>query len=242
MNREYHHWLSPSLDRTMELLVFGHSGARVIVFPTRTGRFFDYENWHLVESLREKIENGHLQLFCVDSVDAESFYCDSCPPKERMKRHLQYEQYILDEIVPFTELKNTDPCLIAHGCSLGAYHALNIALRHPCVFNKVVGFSGRYDISGDIGCYRDLFDGYRDENIYLNNPSEYLSDLSDPALLEQLRKLEIIITIGKEDILLENNRSISNTLSEKGILNQFHIWDGNAHQARCWRLMVNHYL
>ena len=65
MNREYHKWFSPHLSREMELLVFGHAGARVLVFPTRTGRFFDYENWGLVESIRHKIENGWLQLFCV---------------------------------------------------------------------------------------------------------------------------------------------------------------------------------
>ncbi|PJF27694.1 MAG: esterase, partial [Phototrophicales bacterium] len=33
MHREYHRWHSPSLDRSMELLIFGHAGARVIIFP-----------------------------------------------------------------------------------------------------------------------------------------------------------------------------------------------------------------
>ncbi len=34
MNREYLRWFSPSLQRDMEMLVFGHAGARVLVFPT----------------------------------------------------------------------------------------------------------------------------------------------------------------------------------------------------------------
>jgi esterase/lipase superfamily enzyme len=38
MHREHHRWFSPALGREMELLVFGHSGARVIVFPTSQGR------------------------------------------------------------------------------------------------------------------------------------------------------------------------------------------------------------
>jgi esterase/lipase superfamily enzyme len=58
----------------MELLVFGHAGASVLFFPTRTARFYDYENWKIVHVLQDKIEKGLLQLFCVDSVDAESFY------------------------------------------------------------------------------------------------------------------------------------------------------------------------
>ena len=59
----------------MELLVFAHAGAKVLVFPTRGGRFFEYENLRIVDRLRPKIEAGQLQLYCVDSVDSESFYC-----------------------------------------------------------------------------------------------------------------------------------------------------------------------
>ena len=44
MNREYHRWYSERLHREMELLVFGHGGAKVLVFPTRDGRFYEYEN------------------------------------------------------------------------------------------------------------------------------------------------------------------------------------------------------
>ena len=43
MNREYHKWYSPYLGREMELLVFGHGGTPLVVFPTSMGRFFDYE-------------------------------------------------------------------------------------------------------------------------------------------------------------------------------------------------------
>ena len=75
MQREYHKWWSEQLQKDMELLVFGHAGAKVLVFPTRDGRFYEYENLGIVESLRYKIEQGWLQLYCVDSVYAESFYC-----------------------------------------------------------------------------------------------------------------------------------------------------------------------
>jgi len=44
MHREYQHWYSPSLGREMELLIFGHAGARVLVFPTSMGRFFEWED------------------------------------------------------------------------------------------------------------------------------------------------------------------------------------------------------
>ena len=69
MKREYHKWYSKHLERDMELLVFGFSGAKVLFFPPRMGRFFDYEDWGVIASLEHKITNGDLQVFCVDSVD-----------------------------------------------------------------------------------------------------------------------------------------------------------------------------
>jgi len=75
MNREYHKWWSDRLQRDMELLVFGHGGAKVLVFPTRGTRFYEYEKLGMVNVVRDKIEQGWLQLYCIDSVDAESVYC-----------------------------------------------------------------------------------------------------------------------------------------------------------------------
>ena len=71
MNRKYHSWYSPSLERDMELLVFGHTGARVLVYPTSMGRFFQWGDTGMIAALGDQLENGGLQLFCVDSVDGE---------------------------------------------------------------------------------------------------------------------------------------------------------------------------
>ena len=80
----------------MELLVFGHAGAKVLVFPTREGRFYDYENWGLVNALRRSIEGGCIRLFCVDGIDSESLYCRSAPPSARTERHRQYDADIAE--------------------------------------------------------------------------------------------------------------------------------------------------
>ena len=93
MNCEYHRWYSPSLERDMELLVFGHAGARVADFPHVYGAFLPvgrYEAWLL--TLSEHLEKGWLQLFCVDSVDSESWYAKQKHPAERALRHIQYDQ------------------------------------------------------------------------------------------------------------------------------------------------------
>ncbi len=242
MRREYHKWYSPNLSRDMELLVFGHAGDPVIFFPTRTARFYDYEDWQVIDALRKKIETGAIQVYCLDSADKESFYARHIHPAERIFHYFQYEKYILDEVIPFIQQKNPHPTLIAAGCSLGAYHAANLAFKHPHRFHKMVGLSGRYDLTTPLEHFEDLFDGYRDQNIYFNMPGLFIPNLSDPTIIAELKRMEIIFVVGEKDVFLENNRIISNALWEKGIWNALHLWDGESHKARYWRHMVQLYL
>lgn len=242
MNREYHKWFSPHLQRDMELLVFGHGGDPVLFFPTRTARFYDYEDWQVIEALRRKIESGVIQVYCVDSVDGESIYSKTIPPAERILRHLQYEYYILTEVFDLIQKKNPHPTIVTAGCSLGAWHAFNLAFKYPRLFHKAVALSGRFDLSITLEHFEDLFEGYRDQNVYYNMPSQYIPNLQDPQLICQLKALEIIFVVGERDIFLENNQALSNALWSKGIWNALHLWDGESHKARYWRHMVQLYL
>src|SRR5207244_159973 len=147
MNREYHRWYSPSLERDMELLVFGHAGARVLVFPTSQGRFFEWEDRGMMATLAEHLERGWIQMFSVDSLDAESWYARWRHPAERAWRQTQYDNYLLNEVLPLTTRLNSNPFLITTGASFGAYHAVNFAFRHPHLVGRVIGLSGLYDIS-----------------------------------------------------------------------------------------------
>jgi len=242
MNREYHHWHSPNLERDMELLVFGHAGAKVLIFPTRDGRFYEYENLRIVDTLKDKIEAGHLQLYCLDSIDHETFYCFWNHPGDRIQRHIHFENYILNEIIPFMNEKNPHPCIISHGCSLGAYHAANIAFRHPHLFRKLVAFSGRFDLTLEVESFRNLLDGHYDDDVYFHTPTHFLPNLSCEEQLKHLRAMDIILVIGKEDPFLENNRQLSRILTEKGISHVLYEWDGRAHQGRYWRRMAPLYI
>jgi len=242
MHREYHRWYSPNLHRDMELLVFGHGGARVLFFPTRMARYYDYENWGMIKGLEEKINQGWLQLYCVDSVDQESFYSYWRCPRGRIERHLQYERYILEEVLPFSAEKNANSYLMSAGCSFGAYHAVNIAFRHPHQFSKVVAMSGRYDLTTPVGVFQDLLENYYDEDLYFIMPSHYMPNLEDEDNLNQIRKMDIVLAVGQEDVFLGSNQHLSTTLSGKNINHILSIWDGEAHRARYWRKMIDLYL
>lgn len=226
----------------MEMLVFGHAGAAVLFFPTRSARFFDYENWGMIASLNDRIEGGHLQLYCLDSIDREALYDTDSSPEEKMNKHLQYERYILEEVRPLIQRENPGAYLISAGCSLGAFHALNIAFKYPHLFNKVLAMSGRYDLTQQMGDFQDLLGGYRNETIYYNSPNQYLSNMEDPGTLNELRKLKIIIAIGRQDAFLENNLQLDTTLWNKQIPHEFYIWDGEAHKPKYWKQMLSLYI
>jgi esterase/lipase superfamily enzyme len=219
----------------MELLVFGHGGARVIVFPTSNGRFYDWENRGMIGALQRHIDNGWVQLYCVDSVDGESWFNHHASPTDKARRHLQYQDYIIEEVLPFTRSKNDNPFVIAAGASFGAYHSASIAVRYPKPFNRVIGMSGVYDV-------RDWTGGYMDEVVKEGSPCEYLAALNDPEKIADIRKLDWIIPIGNEDPLFGNNQWFSQLLWDKGVWHAFRVWDGFAHDWPQWYEMIQHYI
>lgn len=242
MHREYHRWYSCRLDRDMELLVFGHAGAKVLVFPTRDGNFWEYERMRVTEWLRPKLDAGELQLFCVENISHESYYNFWAHPAGRIYRHYQYEEYLLNEVLPFMSEKNSDPCTIAHGCSLGAFFAASIAFRYPQYFQKLVALSGRYDLTLAKENFSDLLGGHYDEGVYHLMPSHFLPRLDCENKLKNLRAMDIVFAIGQDDPYLDNNHELSEVLWNKGIWHQMHTWDSRAHSPYYWRRMAPMYL
>lgn len=241
MVRQYKKWYSPALQREMELLVFGDRGTQVLFFPTRKAHFYDYENWGVIGSLAPQIDQGQFQIICVDSYDAESFYATHIPPQLRILNHIKYETYIVEEVIPFMQKEQPQTKAIVAGCSLGAYHAMNLALRHPYLFCKFVGMSGRYDLTQAMGSFRDLFEGYINDDIYFHMPNRFLPQLQDEKYLQPIRALEMILAIGEEDAFLEDNRFMSQTLAQKNIPHQLYIWSGESHNPCQWKDMVKFY-
>jgi esterase/lipase superfamily enzyme len=235
MHREHHRWYSPSLGRDMDLLVFGHAGARVLVFPTSMGRYFEWEDRGMVAALGHHVGQGWLQLYCVDSVDEESWYAKWKHPADRARRHAQYDAYVRDEVLPLTAQKNANPFLIAAGASFGAYHAMSFGLRYPGVVRRVLGMSGLYDIREQTG-------GYSDETVYAYNPADFVMGEQDPARLAALAGVDVVMAIGRDDPMRGNNEYFSDRLWTKGIWHALRIWDGWSHDWPYWREMVLRYI
>ena len=235
MKRDYRVWHSPALDREMELLVFGDRGRPVIVFPTSMGRFFQWEDFGMIAHLQRRIDGGDLQLWCVDSVDSESFYNKQVDGHARARRHLAYDRYVSEEVVPALRRDNADPYLELLGASFGAFHAVDLATRHPGIASRVIGLSGAYDASR-------WLDGLRQDDAYFVNPLAFLPDLSDERQLTPLRETEFVIATGIEDPNVGQSRQVVATLQDKGVPATLHLWNGWAHDWPFWKEMVDAFL
>jgi esterase/lipase superfamily enzyme len=236
MHREYMAWDSPALGRKMELLWYGHAGKPMIWFPTSAGRFYQNEDFGLVGAVGDWIDSGAIQVCCVDSVDSESFYATNRPPADRIRRHDQYDHYLANEVVPFTRSRAPMSGRIATlGASFGAYHAVNFGFRHPDLIDKVVGFSGKYDIHA-------FLDGYWDYLCYFHCPTANVPNM-DGEWVEKLSSMDIAIVTGETDNILEGSRQMIGILAAKGIRHRGDIWGAPyGHDWPWWKVQIRSYV
>jgi len=238
MRRDYHKWWSPELGRDMELLVFGHDGLPAVVFPTSQGRFYEFEDRGMVDAVRDKIEGGRLQLFCVDSVDGESWYNRGVGPDWRIARHVQYENYILREVLPLVRKINHRPHMASVGCSFGGYHAVNIALKHPHLFSGCLSMSGAYDLKG-LG----FLHGYYSDDVYFNMPLDYVPNICDHSCLEKMRHNTYVLATGVHDQCWNDNERLAAEMRAKHIPVRLDVWgDDTGHDWPWWQRMAQVYL
>lgn len=239
MRRSIDLWHSPSLNREMEIVTYGHYGVPVLIFPTAAADFLEYERFQLIDALEEVIDSGKAKIFSINSINRDGWLNRNSHPREKALWQVYYNRYITDEVVPYI----WDSCrgrvgVITAGASLGAFHCANQLFRRPDLFDGMIAMSGSYDIRG-------YFSGdYYDENIYYNNPVDYLPDLGGHYLDLLRGKRHIYVTTGQGD--WENpdaSRRLSAILREKGVGHEFGLWGHEwAHDWPTWRAMMRYYL
>ena len=223
--------------------VYGHWGRPVLAFPTEGGDAGEFERHGMIASVGDLLQGGRVKLYCVDSFDHETWSNRGIPLEERARRHGGYEGWILDQVVPFIR----DDCgganeIIACGCSLGAFHAANFALKRADLFPLALCMSGSYDPSAWDGW------GERGDVAYFNNPMDYVAHL-DGGHLEWLRgRLSLLPVCGQgqwEDTTgaLESTRRFAALLEAKRIRCELDLWGYDIpHDWPSWRAQLAHHL
>lgn len=240
MNGAYHQWWSPHLEREMELKVYGHAGKPLLVFPCAGGRFFEFEDYGMVETLRPFLEAGRLQVYTVDSVDREAWLALWKWPGDRAWRHEQYDAYIMQEVAPFMrEHSSWTGRLMVAGSSMGAYHAANIFFRHPDIFDTPIAMSGLYGPEYFVGAYRD-------EHVVANFPLLYLPNMTDPWYLDAYRRSRIIICVGQgawEELHIRETRALQAVLEQLEAPAWIDYWGHDVdHDWPWWRRQLPYFV
>ena len=151
MEIRYDKWYSPALGRDMEIKTYGRGGKPVLYIPCQDGRFYDFENFGMLDAWRPFLDAGQATVFSVDTIDSETWSNKSGNPYWRIRRHEDWMRYLTDEVVPFIRMIcrdygwKTNPGVMAFGASLGATHAANLYFRFPDMFDELLALSGIYD-------------------------------------------------------------------------------------------------
>ncbi len=231
MKETYHRWYSPNVGKEMEMLIFGYQGYPVIIFPTSMGRYYEAKDFGLVESARWFIERGFVQLFCLDSVDQYSWYNQSIHPAQRVRNHIWYDKMVYEEVAPSIRWNTMTGKVAVAGASFGGYHVVNFALKHPDVVSHLFSMSGAFDI-------KSFLNGYYDDNVYFNNPVDFLPGLNHPDLW----RMKIVLGTSEWDICRPANEYLSYLLRQKNVPHWLDMRGWQNHDWPLWREMFPHYL
>lgn len=213
------------------MLVFGHAGYPVILFPTSKGRYHETKDFNLINAAKWFIDEGLVKIYCPDSVDGLSFYNKDIHPAGRIRNHDWYDRFIEQEVVDSIRGDTHFDKVCISGASFGGYHAANFAFRHPGKVSHLFAMSANYDI-------KSFMDGYYDDTVFFNNPVDFVPDNTH----SELWNMNIVLGAGEHDMCKDPTCRMSHILNEKGIKHWLDIRPGANHDWPVWRDMFPHYL
>ncbi len=239
MHKEHQHWYTPRLNREIGVVVYGHWGLPLLVFPTSGGDEWEHEAQSMIAALGDFIDAGRVKIFTASALNADGFYNKRAHPFHRSYMQARYDECVRDEVVPFIHHHCQTPGIpiSTMGASLGAYYAANTLFKHPDVVKRCFALSGVYDM-------RNFMDGMYDENFYFNNPVDYLSNLSEAWILNQLATCDIHIVTGSgpwEDS--SHAYRLAGVLAGKGIAHHLDDWGPQGgHDWPYWKNQMRDYV
>ena len=239
MNRQLSSWYSPSLNREMPVAVYGWHGFALLMIPTAAADYLEYERFQLMDSIAPFVDAGKVKVFSINSINNESWMNYGMKPRDKVVRHLAFNDYVYNEVVPFIRNNTSwETPIIICGASFGALHSANLFLKRPDLINGCLALSGVYDLT-------EYTRGYYDEDVYFNSPIHYMPNLNDHNILEQIRRSHHIhlVTGSGEYEDPDAARRFATVLYNKGINYELDVWgEDMRHDWPTWRNMLPYYL
>jgi esterase/lipase superfamily enzyme len=233
---------SPHTGVAARVLAYGHWGRPLLAFPSQEGHADEFEQYGMVDSVADLLDAGRVKLYAVDSFDSTTWHDNWLPLEERARRHGIYEDWIVSAVVPWIHRDCSGQVdILATGCSFGAYHAANFALKRADLFPLAICLSGVYDVS--VAGW-----GERGDAVYLNNPLDYVAHLHGEHLDWLRTQVSLLLVCGQgswEDTTgaLASTRRFAALLGAKGIRHELDVWGFDVpHDWESWRAQLAHHL
>lgn len=239
MRREFARWYSPRLNKDMDIVVYGHYGIPLLMFPTAGADFLEYERFHMIDVIRPYIDAGRIKAYSINSINNESWLNNYMSGRAKSVRHEQYNGYVAEEVVPFiySDCGSRVP-IITTGASLGALHAANTFFRRPDLFRGTIAMSGSYDL-------HDYTKGYSDDLTYFNSPVHYMQNWHDGYIWNlQAHCMGIILATGQGSYEKPSaTADMSRVLYSRSIPHWADYWGHDMpHDWPTWRAMLPYFL
>ena len=239
MERLLTSWYSPRLQKEMPIAVYGHYGFALLLVPTAAADYLEYERFQLIDALAPFLDEGKIKVYSINSINNESWMNDQMDPRHKIIRHQQFNSYVYDEVIPFIRTHSSqDTPIIICGASFGALHSMNLFLKRPDLLNGVIAMSGVYDLT-------EYTKGYYDDDVYFNSPQHYMPNLTDHAILEQIRLSHHIHIFSGSGAYEDPKASgtFARILYDKAINYELDVWGPDwPHDWNTWRAVLPHYL
>ncbi|MDY5275154.1 MAG: alpha/beta hydrolase-fold protein [Atopobiaceae bacterium] len=240
MYRDAISYHSNVLGEDLGVIVYGMTGYPIIVFQTQDSKCTNYEDFGMISELADYIDGGKVQLFCVDSIDQESWSNTNGDKSWRAQRQEDYFRFVTDELVPYVHDRNgSDLRPLATGCSMGATHSAIAALRRPDLFQGCIALSGVYRTSF-------FFGDWMDENLYMNDMVQMLHDLpADHPYIDLYNHRSLCFCVGQgawEDGL-SDLRDMDASFKRLGINAWCDFWGYDVnHDWPWWKKQMRYFL
>jgi esterase/lipase superfamily enzyme len=204
---------SPAIGADGNVVIHGHYGRPVLVFPAEGGSAWDYESNGMVGAVGGLLDAGRAKLYCVDAFDSGDRW--------------RYESWIIDQVVPFIHHDVGGPQdVLATGSSMGAFHAANFVLRRADLIPAAICLSGNYDfgVTGEVA-------GFHGDHLEWIRSRASLLLVCGQGMWED--------TTGA----LESTKRLAWLLGEKDIRHELDLWGHDVpHDWPSWRAQIAHHL
>lgn len=235
-----HTWTpSPAMGKNLHMWTFGHAGRPVIALPTSGGYAHEWQQHGVVDHLRDWIAQGRIRIWQPETNIAETWNGKNAPLHWRLLRHMAYERYVTEELVPHIRHVTGRSDIIILGASVGAMYAVNFALKYPHLFSQAIGLSGRYEA-------RTFTHGHDNTDVYHSNPAAFVWNLHGEHLARIQRHTHITLVCGQgahESNCLRETLHLAKGLEQKHIPLWVDIWGRDvAHEWVWWRRQIRHHL